>query len=164
MTLVEIDKAGIEECYQAGLVKPNEFRQICTNYIEKEISLRLESFSCWEKFKMLVSWVKGEDHILNYYQDISDSNSDLFECIIIIASSDSSRLLLDEEESKTLFLSNIFYKKSLLVRDCSDLFNHPLVNEKKILVDKETLRAIDYLRRYVNGGKAILKNLQEEGE
>ena len=162
MTLVEIDKAGIEECYQAGLVKPNEFRQIYTNKIEKEISLRLESLTTGEKFKMFLSWIKNEDYILNYYQELSDSQEDLFECIMSIASSNPSHLLLDEEESKLLFLSSIFHKKALLVRDCSDLFNHSLVTSKTILVDKETLRAIDYLRKYVNGGKAVLKTLQEE--
>ena len=40
MTLIEIDRNGIDECYQAGLVKPNEFRQIYIDKIEKEISLR----------------------------------------------------------------------------------------------------------------------------
>ena len=45
MVFVEIDKNGIDECYQAGLVKPNEFRQICSNLIEQEISLRLENLT-----------------------------------------------------------------------------------------------------------------------
>lgn len=162
MTLVEIDNAGIEECYQAGLVKPNEFRQICTNLIEKEIALRLESLSLIERTKMLFYWVRGKDYILHIYQDISDSQNHLFECIIDIAASNPEALLLDEQQSKLLFLSNIFHKKSLLVRDCSDLFNHELVTTNKILVDKETLRAIDYLRKYVNGGRAVLKTLEEE--
>lgn len=86
----------------------------------------------------------------------------MFECIINVAGSNSELLLIDEEDCKLLFLSSIFHKKSMLVRNCSDLLNHPLTRTNKILVDKETLRAIDYLRKYVSGGKAVLKTLQEE--
>nr|DAY73843.1 MAG TPA: ABC transporter [Caudoviricetes sp.] len=162
MVFIEIDKSGIDECYQAGLVKPNEFRQIYTNLIEREIALRLESFTLKDKFNMLKSWWREENYILTYYQELSDSNEGLFECIMEIAASRPELLLLDEEDSKLIFLSSIFHKKSLLVRDCSDLLNHPLAISSKITVDKETLRAIDYLRKYVNGGKAVLKTLQEE--
>ena len=38
MAFVEIGRNGIDECYQAGLVKPNEFRQIYINKIEEEIA------------------------------------------------------------------------------------------------------------------------------
>lgn len=162
MVFIEIDKNGIDECYQAGLVKPNEFRQICSNLIEQEISLRLENLTLRQKFKMFLSWITNKNYILSYYQELSDSNESLLECIIEIAGSTPELLLLDEEDSKLLFLSNIFHKKSLLVRECSDLLNHPLAVSSKITVDKETLRAIDYLRKYTNGGKAVLKTLQEE--
>ena len=162
MTLVEIDRTGIDECYQAGLVKPNEFRQIYTDKIEQEIALRLENLTGRQKFQMFIHWVSNKDWLLSYYQELSDSNDTLFECIISVASSNPEKLLLSEEDSKLLFLSSIFHKKSTLVRDCSDLLNHSLVKTDKILVDKETLRAIDYLCKYVNGGKAVLKSLQEE--
>lgn len=162
MTFVEIGRNGIDECYQAGLVKPNEFRQIYINKIEEEIALLLENLTLKQKWTMFKSWIKNEDWILNHYQELSDSQDGLFECIIEIAASKPQLLHIDEEDAKLLFLSSIFHKKSLLVRECSDLFNHPLTRTDKILVDKETLRAIDYLRKYVNGGKAVLKTLQEE--
>lgn len=162
MAFVEIGRNGIDECYQAGLVKPNEFRQIYINKIEEEIALLLENLTLKQKWTMFKSWIKNEDWILNHYQELSDSQDGLFECIIEIAASKPQLLHIDEEDAKLLFLSSIFHKKSLLVRECSDLFNHPLTRTDKILVDKETLRAIDYLRKYVNGGKAVLKTLQEE--
>lgn len=162
MAFVEIGRSGIDECYQAGLVKPNEFRQIYVNKIEQEIALLLENLTLKQKWGMFKSWLKNEDWILSYYQELSDSKDGLFECIIEIAASNPQLLHIDEEDSKLLFLSSIFHKKSLLVRECSDLFNHSLTRTEKILVDKETLRAIDYLRKYVNGGKAVLKTLQEE--
>lgn len=162
MAFVEIGRTGIDECYQAGLVKPNEFRQIFTNKIEQEIALCLEQLTLKQKWGMFKSWCKSEDWILSHYQELSDSQDGLFECIIEIAASKPHLLHIDEEDAKLLFLSSIFHKKSLLVRECSDLFNHPLTRVDKILVDKETLRAIDYLRKYVNGGKAVLKTLQEE--
>lgn len=162
MTLIEIDRNGIDECYQAGLVKPNEFRQIYIDKIEKEISLRLENMTTLQKVQMFFSWLKGEDWLTKYYQELSDSQEGLFECIINVAGSNSELLLIDEEDCKLLFLSSIFHKKSMLVRNCSDLLNHPPTRTNKILVDKETLRAIDYLRKYVSGGKAVLKTLQEE--
>lgn len=162
MAFVEIGRNGIDECYQAGLVKPNEFRQIYINKIEEEIALLLENLTLKQKWTMFKSWIKNEDWILNHYQELSDSQDGLFECIIEIAASKPQLLHIDEEDAKLLFLGSIFHKKSLLVRECSDLFNHPLTRTDKILVDKETLRAIDYLRKYVNGGKAVLKTLQEE--
>ncbi len=162
MAFVEIGRQGIDECYQAGVVKPNEFRQIYTNKIEQEIQLLLENMTLSQKWGMFKSWLKNEDWILSYYQELSDSQDTLFECIIEIAASKPDKLHIDEEDAKVLFLSSIFHKKSCLVRECSDLFNHPLTKTDKILVDKETLRAIDYLRKYVNGGKAVLKTLQEE--
>lgn len=162
MAFVEIGRNGIDECYQAGLVKPNEFRQIYVNKIEQEIALMLENMTLKQKWTMFKSWIKNEDWILSHYQELSDSKDSLFECIIEIAASKPQLLHIDEEDAKLLFLSSIFHKKSLLVRECSDLFNHPLTRTDKILVDKETLRAIDYLRKYVNGGKAVLKTLQEE--
>lgn len=162
MAFVEISKSGVNECYQAGLVKPNEFRQIVTNKIEEEVSLLLNNMTFKQKLKMFRSWIKQEDWILAHYQELSDSQGNLFQCIIEIAASNPHLLHIDEEDSKLLFLSNIFHKKALLVRECSDLFNHPLTDTSTILVDKETLRAIDYLRKYVNGGKAVLKTLQEE--
>ena len=55
MTLIEIDRNGIDECYQAGLVKPNEFRQIYIDKIEKEISLRLENMTTLQKVQMFFS-------------------------------------------------------------------------------------------------------------
>jgi len=162
MAFVEIGRSGIDECYQAGLVKPNEFRQIFVNKIEEEIALLLENMTLQQKWRMFKSWFKNEDWILSYYQELSDRQDSLFECIIEIAASNPHLLHIDEEDAKLLFLSSIFHKKSLLVRECSDLFNHQLTKTDKILVDKETLRAIDYLRKYVNGGKAVLKTLQEE--
>lgn len=69
MTLIEIDRNGIDECYQAGLVKPNEFRQIYIDKIEKEISLRLENMTTLQKVQMFFSWLKGEDWLTKYYQD-----------------------------------------------------------------------------------------------
>jgi len=157
-----IDRTGIDECYQTGLVKPNEFRQICVNHIEKEIALTLENLTLRDKLSMFVAWCKGEDWLLTYFQELSDSQEGLYECIIGIAGSNPELLHLEEEEAKLLFLSNMFNRKALLVRECSDLLNHPLAITNEILVDKETLRAIDYLRKYVNGGKAVLKTLTEE--
>lgn len=161
MLFVEIDKSGIDECYQTGLVKPNEFRQICLNKIQDEVHLLLENMSIGQKWQMFKYWLKNEDWILCYYQELSDSKDGLFKCIIDIAASKPEILHINEEDAKLLFLSNIFHKKSTLVRDCSDLLNHELTTNK-ILIDKETLRAIDYLRKYVKGGKAVLKTLQEE--
>lgn len=161
MPSIQIDRAGIDECYQSGLVKPNEFRQIYVDKIEKEISLRLENLTCSQKFQMFICWITGKDWILQYYQELSDSKDTLFECIINVAGSNPTALLLDAEESKLLFLASIFNKKALLVRECSDLLNHPLAMSSLISVNKETLRAIDYLRKYVNGGKAVLKTLEE---
>lgn len=164
MTFVEISRTGIDECYQAGLVKPNEFRQILINKIEEEVSLLIENATLKQKWQMFIAWITNKDWVLSHYQELSDSNDSLFECIIEIAASKPHLLNISEEDAKLLFLSSIFHKKSLLVRECSDLLNHSLVNTDKITVDKETLRAIDYLRKYVNGGKAVLKTLQEEGQ
>lgn len=162
MAFIEIDRTGIDECYQACLVKPNEFRQICVNKIEQEIALTLENMTLADKWGMFVCWTKGEDWLLKHFQELSDSTESLFECIIRIAGDNPDALHLSEEDAKLLFLSNMFNRKSLLVRECSDLLNHNLARSDKILVDKETLRAIDYLRKYVNGGKAVLKTLTEE--
>lgn len=94
MVFVEIDKNGIDECYQAGLVKPNEFRQICSNLVEQEISLRLENLTLKQKFKMFLSWIANKNYILSYYQELSDSHGSLLECIIEIAGSTPEHLLL----------------------------------------------------------------------
>lgn len=162
MAFIKIDRTGIDECYQTGLVKPNEFRQICINQIEKEIALTFENLTLRDKLSMFKAWCKGENWLLTHFQELSDSNDSLFDCIIGIAGSHPELLHLEEEDAKLLFLSNIFNRKSLLVRECSDLLNNPLAIENEILVDKETLRAIEYLRKYVNGGKAVLKTLTEE--
>lgn len=162
MVFVEIGRKCVDECYQTGLVKPNEFRQIYTDKIEQEISLCLENLTLRQKWGMFKAWVKGEDWILSHYQELSDSKEGLFECIIEIASSNPKLLHIDEEDAKLLFLSHLFHKKSLLVRDCSDLLNSPHTKTDVLLVDKETLRAIEYITKYVNGGKAVLKTLQEE--
>lgn len=162
MVFVEIGRKCVDECYQTGLVKPNEFRQIYTDKIEQEIALLLENLTLKQKWGMFKSWVKGEDWILSHYQELSDSKEGLFECIIEIASSNPQLLHIDEEDAKLLFLSHLFHKKSLLVRDCSDLLNSPHTKTDVLLVDKETLRAIEYITKYVNGGKAVLKTLQEE--
>lgn len=161
---IAIGRSGIDECYQTGLVKPNEFRQICVNHIEKEIALTLENMTLRDKLEMFKCWCLGEDWLLNHFQELSDSKESLFDCIIGIAGSDSSLLHITEEEAKLLFLSNLFNKKALLVRDCSDLLNNPLATSDQIFVDKETLRAIEYICKYVNGGKAVLKTLTEEEE
>lgn len=162
MVFVEIGRKCVDECYQTGLVKPNEFRQIYTDKIEQEIALLLENLTLKQKWGMFKSWIKGEDWILSHYQELSDSKEGLFECIIEIASSNPQLLHIDEEDAKLLFLSHLFHKKSLLVRDCSDMLNSPHTKTDVLLVDKETLRAIEYITKYVNGGKAVLKTLQEE--
>ena len=164
LATITIGRSGIDECYQTGLVKPNEFRQICVNHIEKEIALTLENMSLLDKLNMFKYWCQGKDWLLVHFQELSDSQGNLFDCIIGIAGSDPDLLHLTEEESKLLFLSNLFNRKALLVRDCSDLLNNPLATVDEILVDKETLRAIEYICKYVNGGKAVLKTLTEEEE
>lgn len=158
MQLVAINRTGIETCYQLGMVKPNEFRQIFMNILQKELQLRLEAASVLDVFKTLFT---KENYFVNLYQDLSDCKEDLAQCIINLASSEPEKLLIEEEEAKKLFLSHVFYKKALLVRDCSDIFKHDLVDEKSIFVDKETLRAIEYLSTHATGGKALLKELFE---
>lgn len=161
MILAEIAREGIESCYQAGLVKPNEFRQIVQNLIEKEVSLRLDSMTNRQKLDMFFTELAGGDWILQQYQEYSYSQEGLTECILSIVGYNSDLLLLSPEDSKLLFLSNVFHKKSLLVRDCSDVLNNSYVTEDKIFVDKETLRAIEYLCKHTRGGKAVLKTLEE---
>lgn len=156
MHLVKIGKTGINECYELGLVKPNEFRQICMNYVERELQLRLESITPLEFIKSLPS---NENYFLNYYQELSDCKEDLIQCIMNIVVDSPELLLISEEEAKKLFISNIFYKKAILVRDCSDIFRHSLVEEDEIYVDKDTLRAIEYIKSHAVSGKALLKEL-----
>lgn len=158
MQLVGIDRSGIETCYQLGMVKPNEFRQIFMNILQKELQLRLEATTTLNVFKTLFS---KENYFISLYQDLSDCEDDIAQCIINLASSEPEKLLIDEEDAKKLFLSHIFYKKALLVRDCSDIFKHGLVESSTVLVDKETLRAIEYLSTHATGGKALLKELFE---
>lgn len=158
MQLVGIDRSGIETCYQLGMVKPNEFRQIFMNILQKELQLRLEAATTLNVFKTLFS---KENYFISLYQDLSDCEDDIAQCIINLASSEPEKLLIDEEDAKKLFLSHIFYKKALLVRDCSDIFKHGLVESSTVLVDKETLRAIEYLSTHATGGKALLKELFE---
>lgn len=158
MQLVGIDRSGIETCYQLGMVKPNEFRQIFMNILQKELQLRLEAATTLNVFKTLFS---KENYFISLYQELSDCEDDIAQCIINLASSEPEKLLIDEEDAKKLFLSHIFYKKALLVRDCSDIFKHGLVESSTVLVDKETLRAIEYLSTHATGGKALLKELFE---
>lgn len=158
MQLVSIKRTGIETCYQLGMVKPNEFRQLFMNILQKELQLRLETTTAIDVFKTLFS---KENHFIRLYQELSDCEEDIAQCIINLASSEPEKLLIDEEDAKKLFLSHIFYKKALLVRDCSDIFKHGLVDVDTILVDKETLRAIEYISTHASGGKALLKELFE---
>jgi len=156
MHLVKIDSAGIDECYELGIVKPNEYRQICMNLLERELQLRLEAVTPLQFIKSLLS---KENYFLNYYQELSDCKEDLIQCIMNIVVNSPELLLITEEEARKLFLSHIFYKKALLVRDCSDIFRNSLVSDDVIYVDKETLRAIEYLKSHPVGAKALLKEL-----
>lgn len=161
MHLVGINRAGIETCYQLGMVKPNEFRQVFMNILQKELQLRLEAATVSDLLRTLFS---KRNYFIALYQNLSECEDDIVQCIISLASSAPNKLLIEEEEAKKLFLSYIFHRKALLVRDCSDIFKHDLVESPTILVDKETLRAIEYLSTYTTGGKALLKDLLEYGE
>lgn len=158
MQLVSITREGIESCYQLGMVKPNEFRQLCMNIIQKELQLRTEEISLPDVIKLIF---KKNNYFVSLYQELSDCQDGIAQCIINLASSSPEDLLVSEEEAKKLFLSYVFYRKALLVRDCSDMFKNNLTNADSILVDKETLRAIEYLSTHANGGKALLKDLYE---
>lgn len=164
MMLVKINRRSVDECYQTGLVKPNEFRQIYTNIIEKEIALRLESMTIGDKWKMFRQWQNEENWLLSQYSDYSYSQTDLYQAIMELAGNEPERLLINAEEAKLLFLSSIFHKRAALVRDCSDLLNNDMAVEDEIYVDKETLRAMEYIKKYVSGGRAVLATLQETEE
>lgn len=167
MQLVKINREGVEACYQEGLVKPNEFRQFVKNMVEKELYLRKEKVSS-SGFAVSVNLFIHSLLKINYfeklYQELSDCKEDTFQCIINLAGNNPEKLLLTEEESKKLFLANVFYKKAVIVRDCSDIFKHPLVKEERILVDKETLRSLSYLTTYSATGKALLRELNNDKE
>ncbi len=157
MQLVEIDRSGVEACYQAGMVKPNEFRQIFMDLLAKEVQLRLESVS---PFQVLAAMFT-EDYFLSVYQKLSKTKGDLVQCVIDIATSEPELLLINAEEAKRLFLSYVFYRKAVIVRDCSDIFKHDLVKSNTIMVDKETLRAIEYLSVHSSGGRDLIKTYYE---
>lgn len=158
MQLVSIDRSGIEACYQAGMVKPNEFRQMFMNILQKELQLRLEAASFSDSFKSIFT---KENYFVKLYQDLSDCKEDVAQCIMNLAASEPEKLLIDEADSRKLFLSHVFYRKALLVRDCSDIFKHELSTSSTILVDKETLRAIEYLSTHSAGGKDLLRAYYE---
>lgn len=157
MQLVEIDRSGVEACYQAGMVKPNEFRQIFMDLLAKEIQLRLESTSTFQAVSALFT----KEYFLKFYRDLSGSAGDLVQCVIDIATTEPELLLISGEESKRLFLSYVFYRKAVIVRDCSDMFKHDLVKSTTIMVDKETLRAIEYLSVHSSGGRDLIKTYYE---
>ncbi|BBK09363.1 hypothetical protein [Klebsiella phage 05F01] len=161
--LVEIDYAGIDSAYASGVVKPNEYRQIVSNIVEKEVLLRKESLSTIQKYKMFFSVLVGKNFFEEFYTKQTSENS-LTEAIITIASNEPEKLLIDEEESKYLFLSDVFYKKAVLVRDCSDVHKSEYnINKSKMFVDKPTLRAIEYLNKYAASGRMLI-NLFEGGK
>jgi len=153
MQLVEIDRSGVEACYQAGMVKPNEFRQIFMDLLAKEVQLRLESTTPFQAVSALFT----QEYFLEFYQKLAGTKDDLVQCVIDIATSEPELLLIDQEEAKRLFLSYVFYRKAVIVRDCSDIFKHELVESSTIMVDKETLRAIEYLSVHSSGGRDLIK-------
>ncbi len=153
MQLVEIDRSGVEACYQAGMVKPNEFRQIFMDLLAKEVQLRLESTTPFQAVSALFT----QEYFLEFYQKLAATKDDLVQCVIDIATSEPELLLIDQEEAKRLFLSYVFYRKAVIVRDCSDIFKHELVESSTIMVDKETLRAIEYLSVHSSGGRDLIK-------
>lgn len=157
MQLVEIDRSGIEACYQAGMVKPNEFRQIFMDLLAKEVQLRLECVSPFQ----VVSALFTNEYFEGVYQKLSGTKGDLIQCVIDIATSDPELLLISAEEAKRLFLSYVFYRKAVIVRDCSDMFKHQLVQSTTLMVDKETLRAIEYLSVHSSGGRDLIKTYYE---
>lgn len=155
MKLIKIKKELVDECFKRGLVKPNEFRAIVDELVHKELYERYEYF---QQKNLTVNFLKDlfqKNVIESYYEDKSLAPT-IVEQIVDLARNDSESLLIDFLDKKTLFVAHTLHKKAKLVRDCGDMMESNISDGQDLLVDKETLMAVEYLLKYKNSVYELL--------
>ena len=146
---IKVGRDFVDDCYKKGVVKPNEYRQIVEDFVEKELKLR-EALPVIKKVHFL--WVKKDltasevEHF--YFANSSKEVYSVTDAVIDLAYTDPSKLLLPEEDIKTLMLANKFFVKAKIIRDCSDMLKSRYVQEEVLFVDKKTLWASDFLQKH----------------
>lgn len=158
MQLIKIKKEVVDGCFKKGLVKPNEFKSIVDEYVHKELYNRYEYFQNKNiTFQFLRDLFSG-NIIEKYYQDLCPIQKELPAQILELAKNNPEYLLIDPIDCKTLVVAKKFFDAAILVRNCGDMFESEMVDGQELLVDKETLRAVDYLLKFKNSAYELLNN------
>lgn len=156
MKLIKIKKELVDECFKKGLVKPNEFRGIVDELVHKELFERYEEMKNKNLTFNFIYHVFNNNIIEKFYKDKS-KEKDVVEQIADLAKREPETLLIDSLDSRTLFVAHTLHRKAKLVRDCGDMLESNISDGEDLLVDKETLLAVDYLLKYKNTVYDLLK-------
>lgn len=157
--LVKIKKDSINECFKRGLIKPNEFKSIVDEQIHKELYMRFEYFRQKNLSVTFLYELFSSKCIEKYYEERSTlKEGSVSDHIINLCKTCPDSLLLDPLDSRELFVANAAYQKSLVVRNCGDMLENPHSEGQDLLVDKETLRSVEYLLKYKNSIYELLNN------
>lgn len=158
---IKVGREFVDDCYNKGVVKPNEFRQVVRNLVDKELNLR-SNLPIHKKVGFF--WVSKDLDIAEcehfYFSNSKARNIE--DAIVNIAYENKDKLLLSPEEIKLLILADNFYRKSVIIRDCSDILRSKYKEDDFLYVDKKTLRTSDYLQKYSQAGWGVLKTLTDD--
>lgn len=165
MAFIKVGKQWLDDIYAENVVKPNEFKQIVSNLVDKEISLRqslpqqavIVDKGFWSRIRGKATEQIKQDE--SYYFNLSPNSPNLLQAIIDIAYNQPDKLLLSTEESKSLIFAEGFRNKSFIIRECSDLMKSPYLEEEFIYIDKKTAWAADYLTKHATTGRVLIAKL-----
>lgn len=158
---IKVGRELVDDCYRKGVVKPNEYRQVVRNLVEKELELR-KNLPIHKKVGFF--WVsKDLDAPQSEHFYFSHSSAKTIEdAIVNIAYTYPEKLLLAQEDIQVLITADNFQKKSSLIRDCSDMLRSDYSAEDFLYVDKKVLWASEYLQKHCQAGYALLNTLTDD--
>ena len=166
MAYIKVGKEWLDDIYDQNVVKPNEFKQIVSNLVDKELSLRENSppHSIITEKGIFGFLNKKSDQILNdesYYFNLSPESKNLLQAIIDIGYNFPDKLLISKEESQALIFAEGLRNKACIIRDCSDLLKSPYITEQYLYIDKKTMWAGEYLVKHAQTGRVLIAKLRE---